>query len=147
MMNENIRPATVGVRIGATLLDYVINFFTLGIGWFIWSLIVWKEGLTPGKQIFKLQVIDLDSQKHATWKQMFKRQVGYPILINGIWAIPILTFTAASATKSVNTLAAFAIVIIVIAALLIYFVDFAWFVSGDNRRLTDYWAKTRVVYK
>ena len=45
-------------RLGAIALDSRIYFFTLGIGWTIWTFIVRGKGQTPGKKILKLRVLN-----------------------------------------------------------------------------------------
>jgi hypothetical protein len=42
----------------------------LEIGWLIWSLIVWGQGQTPGKQILKMRVYDKTTSKPAKWGQV-----------------------------------------------------------------------------
>ncbi|MEP7020424.1 MAG: RDD family protein [Pseudonocardiales bacterium] len=75
--------ATAGKRIGTYLVDVVLLVVTLFIGYLIWSLIVWSKGLTPGKQVMGLRTYHLQSQRAATWGQMFLRQVVGGI-VNGI---------------------------------------------------------------
>jgi hypothetical protein len=50
--------ATVGMRIWGVILESILVVVTLGIGWFIWYVIVVGKGLTPARQILKLIVID-----------------------------------------------------------------------------------------
>jgi len=50
--------ATVGMRIWGAVLESILAVVTLGIGWFIWYLVVVGRGLTPARQILKLIVVD-----------------------------------------------------------------------------------------
>ncbi|MCW2598061.1 MAG: hypothetical protein JWP39_3949 [Jatrophihabitans sp.] len=75
--------ATAGKRIGTYLLEIVLAIVTLGIGYIVWTLIVWARGQTPGKQVMKMRIYHLQNQRAATWGQMFLRQfVGG--IVNGI---------------------------------------------------------------
>jgi uncharacterized RDD family membrane protein YckC len=78
--------ATAGKRIGTYLLEIVLAIVTLIIGYFIWTLIAWGKGQTPGKQVMKMRIYHLQNQRAATWGQMFLRQfVGG--IVNGIFYI------------------------------------------------------------
>jgi uncharacterized RDD family membrane protein YckC len=61
-------------RLGANLVEGLIVIFTLGIGWLIWELIVFKDGQTPGKQLLGMRVVHLQSGRHAGWGRMFLRE-------------------------------------------------------------------------
>jgi uncharacterized RDD family membrane protein YckC len=75
--------ASAGKRIGTYLLEIVLAVVTLGIGYLIWTLIVWARGQTPGKQVMKMRIYHLQNQRAASWGQMFLRQfVGG--IVNGI---------------------------------------------------------------
>ncbi len=71
--------ASRGERAAGLALDLVLVFVTFGIGWMVWSLIVWKDGLTPGKQILKMRVIRLKAREQASWGWMALRQAGIGI--------------------------------------------------------------------
>ncbi len=87
-MSENIYPfpqANPRHRLAGLLLDIALSWITLGIGWFIWSLIVWGRGQTPGKQIVKLRVYDKKTGRPVRWGHMLIRQylilAGIPIVL------------------------------------------------------------------
>ena len=67
--------ASTGQRVGAWFLDLLLVIVTLVIGYLIWMLIVWAQGLTPGKQVMGMRVYHLQRQRAASWGQMFVRQV------------------------------------------------------------------------
>lgn len=70
-----------GKRFGAYLLESVLGVITLGIGWLIWALIVWREGLTPAKQLLGMRCVNADTGEAATWGTMALRElVGKGIL-------------------------------------------------------------------
>ena len=63
----NISIASPGVRLGAFLLDCVFAVITLGIGWIIWSLVVWGKGTTPGHQVLKVYIVDAKTNQFCSW--------------------------------------------------------------------------------
>jgi hypothetical protein len=65
--------ASVGIRFGAWVLESVLAVVTLGIGWFIWWLVLLGQGLTPARQILRLRVIDINSKVPVTPGQVFVR--------------------------------------------------------------------------
>lgn len=65
--------AGVGIRFGAMILETVLVIVTLGIGWFIWWLILLGQGLTPARQILRLRVIDINTKVPVSPGQVFVR--------------------------------------------------------------------------
>ena len=49
-----------GRRLAGFVLDLVILFVTLAIGWLIWLLVVGRRGQSPGKQLLNLRVVRED---------------------------------------------------------------------------------------
>ena len=80
--------ATFGQRTGAYLLDFILFFLTLVIGYVIWWLIVLDRGQTPGKQIVGIQVIR-DNGEASGWGYTFLRE----FVIKGILVGLIASFT------------------------------------------------------
>jgi uncharacterized RDD family membrane protein YckC len=68
-----VQLSSAGRRLGAYLLDLVLAIVTLFIGWFIWLLIVWARGQTPGKQVLGMRVVRLREGRKAGWGLMFVR--------------------------------------------------------------------------
>jgi uncharacterized RDD family membrane protein YckC len=62
-------------RLGAFLLDVVLAVVTVGIGWVIWSLIIWSRGQSPGKQLLKMRVIRTGNLTSARWGRMAFREL------------------------------------------------------------------------
>ena len=62
-----------GKRFGAFVLSVVLIYVTLGIGYVIWTLIIWGRGQNPAKQVLGMYVIDLETGRPATWGKMFIR--------------------------------------------------------------------------
>lgn len=147
----NLYPkASVQHRLGGYFLDLGLAIVTLGIGWVIWSLIVWRQGLTPAKQILKLRVVAEESRTNATWGHMAIRQFLIPVTfsIPG-WLLMQLGDNTAVVTgdfssdplegrglSSLGNVISFAITL----------TDGLWiFKNGERKRVTDIWAKTIVV--
>jgi uncharacterized RDD family membrane protein YckC len=66
--------SSVGKRLGGYLLDLLLFVVTLGVGWIIWSLVVWARGQSPGKQILKMKCVKIKTGRRATWGTMALRE-------------------------------------------------------------------------
>jgi uncharacterized RDD family membrane protein YckC len=67
--------SSVGRRLGGYLLDVLLFIVTLGIGWIIWSLVVWNRSVTPGKQLLGMKVVKKDTGLRASYGTMALREV------------------------------------------------------------------------
>jgi uncharacterized RDD family membrane protein YckC len=119
---QQLRYASFQHRLGAIVLDAVLAFLTLGIGWLIWSFIVWGEGQTPAKKILKLRTINYTNGKPAGWGHMGVRE--------GL--VPITVGIVASLTGGISSVAW------IVLEIVFYF-------TKGQRTLRDYWVKTAVV--
>ena len=142
---QNFELASPGHRIGAVAVDMGLNFVTLGSGWFIWSLVMWGKGQTPGKNLLKIRVINNVTKQPASWGHMLLRQFLIPFTMTISWYIPYMVFLLSGAAYGFNTAMIISFVISVILGIALYVVDFVWLFSPNHRRLIDYWAKTIVV--
>ena len=118
----NLRYATFQHRLGAIVLDATLMVITLGIGWLIWSFIVWGEGQTPAKKILKLRTINFTNGRPATWGHMGIRE--------GL--IPITVSIASGVTGGIASIAW------IVVEIVFYF-------TKGQRTFRDYWVKTAVV--
>jgi uncharacterized RDD family membrane protein YckC len=75
-----------GRRLGAAVLDLVLFLVTLGLGWLVWALIVFRDGRTPGKQLLSMRVVHVRTGVPLGWGMMFVRE----ILVRGL-LIPMLS--------------------------------------------------------
>jgi uncharacterized RDD family membrane protein YckC len=116
-------------RLGSYALDCALAFITLGIGWLIWSLVVWGEGQTPAKKILKLRVYAADTQRPATWGHMAVRELLILMAI-GIAAgiLNLFTFIVGS-----------------IGIIAWYVMEIVWYYTKGQRTLRDTLVKTLVV--
>jgi uncharacterized RDD family membrane protein YckC len=142
-MSEYIFPkATVQHRLGGKAVDLAMYTVTFGIGWLIWSLIVWGQGQTPGKQILKLRVYDKTTGKPIKWGHMAIREFLLPLAI-GLATLPlviVLTFIPVEEVRFG------AIGFLYVAGFIAQLIDAFWILKGDQRnRLVDLFAKTDVL--
>ena len=152
---QNEPKATPQHRLGAIALDVVLLLCTCYIGWIIWSLVIWGQGLTPGKQILKLRVVSSVTGQTATWGHMAIRQFLLPMAITlpftilqlafepylfdvNYWTDP--TYYDYSLFGSLGSL------FMGFLSLGVSLLDALWiFKGGQNRRIVDVWAKTDVL--
>ena len=94
-----VRLADLGRRLGAYLLDFVLVFLTLFIGYIIWWLFTLQWGQTPGKQILGIRVIRMDGTESGWWwtfiREFVVKGLGVGVvnaIIGLVIAIPIFTF-------------------------------------------------------
>lgn len=118
----NLRYASFQHRLGAIVLDATLIVLTLGVGWMIWSFIVWSEGQTPAKKILKLRTINFTNGRPASWGHMGIRE--------GL--IPISISIASTITGG-------------IAYIAWVIIEITFYFSKNQRTLRDYWVKTAVV--
>ena len=116
------RYASFQHRLGAYALDAVLAFFTAGIGWLIWSLIVWGDGQTPAKKILKIRVRNAETGTVATWGHMAVREFLVPLTV-GIasfftYSIPLIAWTI---------------------------IEIVFYFTKNCRTLRDLWVKTAVI--
>ena len=68
--------ATIGMRLAAMFTDMMLMYITLGIGWIIWTLIVYGRGQTPGKQLVGIYAARVDDpERRLSWGYMFLREI------------------------------------------------------------------------
>jgi uncharacterized RDD family membrane protein YckC len=127
--NSNMRFASFQHRLGAYALDMALAFVTLGIGWLIWSLVVWGEGQTPGKKILKIRVYAADTQRQATWGHMAVREF-------------LLLLAIGIASGVINL---FTIVLGTIGIIAWYVLEIVWYFTKGQRTLRDTLVKTLVI--
>jgi len=138
------RLATPQHRIAAALVDLGFSFVTLGIGAFVWSMVVWAQGQTPGKKLLKIRVLDANTHMPANWLRMFIRQGLIPAAFNIFWYLPTI-INRATGSYGFSTLGAICLVICFLISAGFWITDFVWLLMKGHRRLVDYLANTIVV--
>lgn len=111
--------AGLGQRVAATLLDIVLFFLTLIVGYVIWELgFTLRNGQTPGKQLVGIRVIRADGTP-SDWGWTFLRE----------WVVKWLLFS-----------------ILLSELIVAWLVDYLWaFWDKDRQTLHDKIMKTYVV--
>ena len=141
-MNEYPYPkASIQHRLGGKAVDFAMYSVTFGIGWIIWSLVVWGQGQTPGKQIVKLRVYNKANFNRVTWGHMAIREFGLPATLSIVFWLTLML----SAGGLSNASDAYVGVFVLIASA-IFLVDVFWIFKDDAKnRLVDVICKTDVL--
>lgn len=126
-----MRYASFQHRLGAFVLDAVLMSLTFGIGWLIWSMVIWGNGQTPAKQILKIRVYNSETGQVVSWGHMALREA----LVGWWFGLSIMVTIVAVLTLGVG-----------------YLLFVAWFVieivfyfTKNCRTLRDLWVKTAVI--
>ena len=134
--------ATVQHRLGGKAVDLAMYTVTFGIGWFIWSLVIWGQGQTPGKQILKMRVYDKTTGKSVKWGHMAIRELLLPIALS-FFTLPVVIVLNLFPVEEVRFTA---IVLLYFTGFLAQLFDAFWILKGSERnRLVDKFAKTDVL--
>ena len=72
----SVTPCDNGVRFGAFALDILLAIVTCGIGWLIWSIVLWQQSTSPAKKMLGLRVVDSATGAPAVMQQMLVRELG-----------------------------------------------------------------------
>jgi uncharacterized RDD family membrane protein YckC len=126
-----MRYASFQHRLGALVLDAVLMGLTLGIGWLIWSLIIWGNGQTPAKQILKIRVYNAETGQVVSWGHMALREA----LLGWWFGISIASGILGLITFGIGALATVAW----------FVVEIVFYFTKNNRTLRDLWVKTAVI--
>lgn len=137
--------ASIQHRFGQYLLEFGLIIVTLGVGYFVWLLIVLGQGQTPGKQLLKLRVYDETTGAPAKWGHMFIREFGlFTALALIAYGLPILL-----GIENLSDFAASGLFVLGIGDAIyygLYLIDGFWiFKSGNRKRLVDVISKTDVL--
>ena len=142
-MNYPYVKASPQHRLAGLAVEAVLMTVTFDIGYIVWSLIIWGQGQTPGKQILRMRVYASENLKPATWSHMAVRQFLIPLTISLAGLVPLLL---ASTDGDLTDITYIVIVLLYFATLVFQLVDAFWILKGDDRRrITDIWAKTDVL--
>ena len=111
--------ATPQTRIVAFILDAVLMGALLGVGWFIWFIMIAGRGTTPGHDLMGQVIVDRKTGQPASLGKMFIREC----LLKGI-----LSMFLASMTMCIN-----------------YIINGAFIFRDDRRTIHDHLLGTEVV--
>lgn len=90
---EALPLATIGMRIWSRILESILIVVTLGIGWFIWYVVVVGRGLTPARQMLNLIVIDSQTRVPVDPLKAFVRGFVVYFILFGI-ILSVIPFSA-----------------------------------------------------
>lgn len=76
-------------RLGAFLLDRVLYFVTLAIGWLVWGIFTGPDAQTPGKKLLDQRVVDSSTLQPISFARMFWMRG----IVAGIVAAIAIVFT------------------------------------------------------
>jgi uncharacterized RDD family membrane protein YckC len=79
-----VTPCSNGIRLWATVLDGILFVVTLGIGWMIWSVVLWTQSTSPAKKMLGLQIVDIKTGAPATLQQMIMRELIGKIVLGSV---------------------------------------------------------------
>ena len=91
---RGIKAAGLGRRVAAYVLDIILFFLTLIIGYIVWWLFALRRGQTPGKQLLGIRVIRTDGRP-SDWGWTFLREFLIKFALFSI-AIDAVTFSLGS---------------------------------------------------
>ncbi|OIJ64082.1 RDD family protein [Streptomyces mangrovisoli] len=81
-----------GVRFVAQLLNVLLIFVTLGIGWLVWAMITWStDAANPAQKLMGLTLVKKDTGARLTWGDMFVRNFLLGGLVMGFLSTITLT--------------------------------------------------------
>jgi len=142
LADAQVTERVVQHRLGGKAVDLAMYTVTFGIGWLIWSLIVWGQGQTPGKQILKLRVYDKTTGNPSKWGHMAIRECLIPIALSLV-TLPLVVILTLIPSVEIRI---GAIAFLYIAGIAAQLVDAFWILKGNQRnRLVDLFAKTDVL--
>tara|TARA_Y100000590_G_C15576148_1_gene960522 strand:+ start:626 stop:1021 length:396 start_codon:yes stop_codon:yes gene_type:complete len=81
---ENLVGVSGWARFGAYILEIVLFFVTLGIGWMVWALSLRGTGQTPARKMMNQRVWDLDRNAPMSHGKMFLMRGIVGGLVEGI---------------------------------------------------------------
>jgi hypothetical protein len=82
VLPQGIQPRSIGRVVAAYAVAALLFILTLGIGYIMWSLVVWSDGQTPAQRLFGLRCWRPESSRPASRGQMALRQA-IGLLLNG----------------------------------------------------------------
>jgi hypothetical protein len=142
MIEYSYEKATIQHRLGGKAVDLAMYFVTFGIGWLIWSLIVWGQGQTPGKQLLKMRVYDKTTGKPVKWGHMAIREFLLPLSLS----LALMPLALVASLIPTSEFAVTGIVLLYMGYFIVTLVDAFWIFKGEKiNRLVDVFAKTDVL--
>lgn len=134
-------PISHSRRLGGLLLEIVLFWLTLGIGWFVWSCLLLVRAQSPSKQILDHVIVDVVTGRKVQWWRAGLRQfIPAAIAIYSFFGpLYYFTYTHGALNELIVPIGGTA----VLALLLI--VDGLFMFTSKRRRLFDFIFNTTIV--
>ena len=75
VLPDGVQLASTGRRIGAFFLAIPLSIVTLGIGYAVWGLVIWRKGQTPALQVLGMRCWRPETQSVPGFWWMALREV------------------------------------------------------------------------
>jgi uncharacterized RDD family membrane protein YckC len=69
-----VRLSSPAKRFAGHMLELGLIIVTAGVGWIVWSFVVYARAQTPAKQLLNMRVMRVDTRERAGWLRMFARE-------------------------------------------------------------------------
>jgi hypothetical protein len=134
-------PITGLRRFWSLMLDVLLFWLTLGIGWFIWALILLPKAQTPAKQILDYVLVDHNSGKRpALWRVALRQFIPVALAVFTFFGpLYVITYTHEVAEDLTVPIGG------TLVSALLLLIDALFTFSRQRRRLFDYVFNTSVV--
>lgn len=90
-MPAGITTSSARRRLLGFALDLVLAIVTLGIGYLVWTLIVFRGGRSPAKQLLGMRAVKLKDDRPAGWWRMLWREIAklllLTVLVSAFWIL------------------------------------------------------------
>jgi uncharacterized RDD family membrane protein YckC len=90
-MAAGITTTSARKRLAGFLLDVVLLVATLGIGYLVWTLILYRSGRSPAKQLLGMRVIKLKDDRPSGWWRTLWREIAklvmLTVLVSAFWIL------------------------------------------------------------
>lgn len=94
VLPSGVTLSSKGRRLLAVFVDAGLAIVTLGVGYIIWSFLIYGQGTTPGKKLLGMRIIKSDTNQASSWGYTFLREWivkgaigGLTVGIGSIWLL------------------------------------------------------------
>ena len=136
-----VMPIAGSRRFWALMLDVLLFWLTLGIGWFIWALVLLPKAQTPAKQILDYVLVDHKTGKRpALWRVALRQFIPVALAIFTFFGpLYVITYTHEVAEDFTVPIGG------TLVSALLLLIDALFAFTRQKRRLFDYVFNTSVV--
>lgn len=136
-----VAPLSGSRRFWALMLDVLLFWLTLGIGWFIWALILLPKSQTPAKQILDYVLVDHSTGKRPPlWRVALRQFIPVALAVFTFFGpLYVITYTHEVAEDLTVPIGG------TLVSALLLLIDALFAFTRQRRRLFDYVFNTSVV--